>query len=260
MDHPGNPLYEGTATAARGIAESVAALVMLAEYLRRSRELTEAAEAHRKLEDATREDLQRRRNEAGYERRRGRDASQWRLALDKGWMRTATVDEVVHVWSHSLPWLREDVLALQAKRFAEARLERLDPDLVRRYRHHQAKGLDPLTAMMNARRPPTHRSRSAARPLELEAPKPIPMGPTGWTDAARARAARSDRVTALARTGLDAVVHSDMDETPKRRRQIATYDDAVTAANHRPFHRTGAALADDDEHTAAEGLVRSRTR
>jgi hypothetical protein len=295
MDHPGNPLYEGTATAAKGAAESVAALVMLMEYLRRSRELADAAESHRRLEDATRQELEQRRAESNAERWRTRDSSQWRLCLEKGWMRTATVDEVIHVWTHSLPWLREDVRAQQAKRMAEERLDRLDPNLMQHYRQQVEKGLDPLTAMTAARRPVPAttrppRSGSAqqmtvpalgpvpdawetgpvvagalprAQVLELAAAGPVPMGPTGWTDADRARRgapADRDRVTAKARAALEEAAAPDGRPATRRKRRIAAYADAVTSEKRRPLLSRAGVVAEESADLTADGVARARSQ
>src|SRR4051812_48356089 len=104
MDHPGNPLYEGTGTAARGVAELMAVMIMIAQYMRQSQEAIKNSQLHRKLQE-----------EALIDKRRHLDASQWSLALDRGWMRTATTDEVIHIWSRSLPWRGEEVRAARAQ-------------------------------------------------------------------------------------------------------------------------------------------------
>jgi hypothetical protein len=203
MDHPGNPMNEGMTTAARGVAELMAALVMAMQYYRQSQEAIKASKANREAQSVALEDRQRRR-----------DQSQWSLALDKGWMRTAATDEVIRVWSSALPWAHDEVRALQARRFAEARLDQLDPDLMRRYRKRLDEGSDPARAMWNARQlpepvPAFEASRSApvretmaelgpakrweAGPaqvpaltqgqlLELGPAGAWPMSPAGWTE------------------------------------------------------------------------------
>jgi hypothetical protein len=204
MDHPGNPMAEGSGTAARGIAEMMAVLFMAAQYYRQTQEAIRASELNRHMQRS-----------AELERYRQREASQWRLGLDKGFMRTAATDEVIHVWAKALPWTQEDVRAMQAKRLAEARLEQLDPELMRRYRRLLDEGSAELPAMWEARQlpgkaPGPGRDRPVelvsvagelsaapevweagprpvaglpqARPLALEAGSAWPMGPAGSTE------------------------------------------------------------------------------
>jgi hypothetical protein len=160
MDHPGNPMYEGTGTAARGVAELMAVMVMIAQYIRQSQEVIKASQLNRQLHEA-----------ALTDKRRHLDASQWSLALDRGWMRTATTDEVIHIWTRALPWRGEEVRAARAQRLAEARLEQLDPELMRRYRRLIEDGADELSAMWQARQlpgePPAAKARKPIEPVTV---------------------------------------------------------------------------------------------
>jgi hypothetical protein len=222
MDHPGNPIYEGTATAARGLAELMAALVMALQYYRQSKEAMAASRAHR-------DGLER----AADNQDRARDASQWRLGLDKGWMRTAVTDEVIKVWAVTWRWAGEDVLAAQAQRMCEARLQQLDPDLMHRYRSlmEGTGGNEPIQAMWQARQlpgpipvaqdmpevtipeparvelgpapapweagPVEREALPRAEPVALGPAPATAMGPAGWVDAehsARAAAEQPESV------------------------------------------------------------------
>jgi hypothetical protein len=169
MDHPGNPISEGTGTAARGLAELMAALVMALQYYRQSKEAIAASRAHR-------EALER----AADNQDRARDASQWRLGLDKGWMRTAVTDEVIKVWAVTWRWAGEDVLAAQAQRMCEERLQQLDPDLMHRYRSlmEGTGGNEPIQAMWQARQLPGPIPVAQDMPeVMVPAPARVELGP-----------------------------------------------------------------------------------
>jgi hypothetical protein len=272
MDHPGNPVFEGTHTAARGVAEVMAALIMTAQMIRHSQEAIRASTAHRALA----EEAWRVRQE---ERQRAHLATQWRLALDRGWMREATVDEVIQVWAAALPSVEEQVQARRAQRMAEEQLERLDPDLVRRYRDLLLDGRTPVQAMWDARQLPERDLAPAAEPRptfprpvgELEAapeaweagpviagllPKgerpelppapPWPMGPIGWTDEARAQRTQGE-------TGED-VDRSD-------RERLAAFSATVRRPGERSFQTSPAAYERGTDTTAASAEAgRARTR
>jgi hypothetical protein len=129
---------------------------MTAQYYRQTQEGIKASQLNRQMQES-----------AARDRLRRRDASQWGLALDKGWMRTAATDEVIQVWAKALPWTQEEVRALQAKRLAETRLEQLDPELMRRYRRLLEEGAPEVSAMWEARQLPGKAPGRRDRPAEL---------------------------------------------------------------------------------------------
>jgi|SRR5581483_2217503 len=74
----------------------------------------------------------------------------WTPALEQRFMTTASATEAATAWAAAQPWIEHDTSAREVARRAEERLDMLIPELIDRYRHGLADGLEPVDAMVEA--------------------------------------------------------------------------------------------------------------